>query len=555
MICIKYKPNSQKALFHKDIVNHIRKWIQLLEGLYENNKSVKKILFLHGAVGSGKSVTVECLFKNYNIINIDSDMIRSSDKIRECIESIVSFDTVSLENMLDTKKKDKKNILFVDNIELCEKAIDIFVDYVHNKQDINIPVILICNNSKYQEIFSNNDNCTFLEFKKPSLLEMNKLSTDINKNEKLNLTKDNIKQMIDKSQWDLRQLLFILEQWSLINSVDDKRDHNTKFDLFLESLDFKQTDSDLTDKLANIFDKNINFDIKNIYLLASSEPQTLSCGIYQNYIGNDKNVQKDAKSSCETFDNFVKIIDTISLSNILNAEIYESQTWELYNDYTYFSTVIPSYYVKQNKHIDNSCLVPFKDVSYNFMNSYEEVKKICKQNICSTKLNPSLRTSQLFLSSDNCYLVVPMLIECIKCINEYFDKNKKGKNTTKKEKLDLCDTISGHYKIALDKLILIIYEYKLYEIDIDDFLINKEIYKQDIKSNISKIDLRVFKRILNIFTMDDSHKLFKSHVETSIQYKILEMMIEEIKQDQQSVVNNIYSVDKLTQDISEVWGF
>ena len=77
MIAERYKPTTQKSLFHKDIVNHIRKWIKMIEDYADDSRSVKQILFLYGPIGCSKTVTVECLFKGYNLINVDSDNIRS----------------------------------------------------------------------------------------------------------------------------------------------------------------------------------------------------------------------------------------------------------------------------------------------------------------------------------------------------------------------------------------------------------------------------------------------------------------------------------------------
>ena len=158
MIAQKYKPNTQKSLFHKDIVNHIRKWIKLIEDYADDSKSVKQILFLHGPIGCSKTVTVECLFKGYNLIDIDSDHLRSAEKITETISGIVGFREVTLANIEKwnhKNRKDKSNILFVDNLELCDRGIEKFIETLYNKYNINIPVILVCNSSKYKEIFIN----------------------------------------------------------------------------------------------------------------------------------------------------------------------------------------------------------------------------------------------------------------------------------------------------------------------------------------------------------------------------------------------------------------
>ena len=78
LLCDKYKPNTQKSLFHKDLVNHIRKWIINLEQCVELKQTAKHILFLSGPIGSGKSVCVDVLFKNFELINV----VRSNSKIK-----------------------------------------------------------------------------------------------------------------------------------------------------------------------------------------------------------------------------------------------------------------------------------------------------------------------------------------------------------------------------------------------------------------------------------------------------------------------------------------
>ena len=199
---------------------------------------------------------------------------------------------------------------------------------------------------------------------------------------------------------------------------------------------------------------------------------------------------------------------------------------------------------------------PYKDISYNFLNSYEEVKKVSKLNLYSKVLKSNGLMISPYTISDptNCFIIVKMLVNCIENLNEYFIKNKRGKNTTKKEKLDLCDNITlDSVKRALKTLVDNVYHYKLFEIDTDNFLIKKSKYKtnDDIKQDVQTVDLRVLKRFLNIFTMDDKHKTFKSHIETSIQYKILQRLVEDCEQHQDNLSHNINNI--LTEDLDKIW--
>lgn len=587
MFSKRYKPTTQKSLFHKDIVNHIRKWIQIIEENSNNDQDVRKILFLYGPIGCGKSITVECLFKSYNLIDIDADNLRSSDKINESLQQAVDFNSKTLANIEKWNHKnqrEKRNIMFVDNIELCERSIQTFVDAIY-KTNINVPIILVCNNLKYKDFFSNYKNCTFIEFKQPSLLEMTKLIMDINKLEKLDLDKDMIRKIIDKSQNDIRQILFLLEQWNI------SKKSKINFATFIESIQVKYTDQDLSSKMEYLFRPTEPFNFDKVYHVSASEPHLVSNTIFQNYIDscindhailNENNKSHCQNNNCENeecinnkktqlneLENMTKFMDNISYSNIIHNEIYEKQQWELYNDFIVSSCVTPTYYLKQNK-IDiwknNTELYrpmdfhfnSYRDISYNFLNSYREVKDICNKNILCNKLN-GLEIKKLFHTiSDyqSCFYMIKIILDTISVLNNYFNTNKRGKNTTKKEKLELCNNITDPMVMsALNKLIDIVYNYKLFEVDIDDLIINRSKYEKEenIKSNLQKVDLRVFKRFLNIFTFDDSHKIFKSNVEASLQYKILQRVMEHINvtTDQKISISN--SVEDMTVDLEQIW--
>jgi hypothetical protein len=564
MYSVKYKPTTQKLLFHKDIVNHIRKWIQLIEYKYEKIKNVKEILFLNGPVGCGKSVTVECLFKGYNLINIDSDNLRNNDRLNETLQQIVSFNSITLANIdkwNHKNKQDKNNIVFIDNIELCDRGIETFVNLVYAR-NINVPIILICNTTKYKDIFSSYKNCTFIDFKNVSLLELSKLISEINKTECLNLEKDMIKKIIDKSQYDIRQILFILEQWNISKGT------SVLFSNFLGSIDIKYTDEDLSKKMEYIFKSNNEFNIAKLHNKFACDPHIISNTIYQNYanitldhISQTTEISK--KDDLDILINMEKVIDNISYSNIIHNDVYEHQRWELYNEYVHQSCIIPTYYLQQtNKkifnNIETTCKIKFnsfKDISYNFINSYNEVKNICKKNIYSDKINLNEINTYFncIFDSNNCFYIVDILLKNMVIVNKYFDTNKKGKNTTKKEKIELYNNINdSNVKTALDKIFQIIYDYKLFEIDMDDFYKLKN--EDDVlNKNFQKINLRVLKRLLNIFTFSDNNKIFKSNIETSLQYKILKYLMDNT--DNSTKVSLVNSVEEMTIDLDKIWGF
>lgn len=625
----KYIPTTQKSLFHKDICAHIRKWcVNLIES---DSIDKKKILFLYGPVGCGKSASIDILLKPFNIIDIDSNDLRQ-EKTNDIMSSIVGFNDITLNNIEKwnhSNKKNKPNIVLIDNIELCDKNIASFIDNIHSKYNINVPIVLICNNQKYKNIFSSYKNCNYIEFNKPSLLELTRLISDINTNEKLHLTKENIKTIIDKSEYDVRQIFYLLDQWKI---------HPVNFVEFMESIDKKHADIDLTDKLIYLTDNTKSFDISDTYTLSTSEPITLSNSIFQNYCNiieyydNKNNLESESTECIQNIETCSQILDSISTSNIFYKQIVEDQFWELYDSYSINSCVLPSYYIKTYKKQKTETanekelyyrMNSFKDVSYNYLNSFNEIKSIASENIFSKKFNTSnqeidnsykYNSYNLIKQESSFYFeFIQLCISQIKIINEHFDKNKKGKNTTKAEKISLCKSINGGAENALKFLVENIYNYKFFEIPIDEILLNKNKYlskeehveiktkakskkisskikidennnsdmtitskkpkNKKIKSteitenkeitessefndiqiinDIDKIDIRLFKRLLNIFSLYESSKILKSHVEIAIKYKLFNLLLHDIKLQKESIKKT--RVESLIQDLEEIW--
>ena len=559
MLADKYKPNSQKSLFHKDVVAHIRKWIKVLTENKDGN--FKQIMLLHGPIGCGKSVTVDVLFKQFNVIKIDSDSVRVGSDV---MASLVNYNDKTLENLGGKKPVDKHNIVFIDNIELCEKTLVGFVKSVH--AHFNVPILLLCNDTRLlQYLKFETSDLTVFKFPSPSLLELNKLVIHISDTEDLKLAKSCIKELIGKCNNDTRQLFFFLDQWKLTLSsfLDSCVSHPTTasidalFKTFLGNLAIKNTDIDLCTKLDTLFQKS--FTIDDSYHIALSEPQTISNTIFQNYPlmlhENNKSVHQTAAD----------ISDSISTSNVFAVKLYNDQLWELYADYTTFSCVAPAHYTRQ---IIGGCnnYSAFKDMSYNFLGSFEEVKRVSSNNLFCHKINPTKEIATNILHAETCFFLVSNILRLIQRLVQHFDSQKKGKNTSKKEKMDICRALENENNSSsrndMNKLTEYVYAYKLFEIaNIDDIYLNKKEFISTFLDSFSdkelhyidQIDLRILKRLLNIFTFNEGNKLLKSHVEMSLKYHILKRFASDVQKCSVSHTPTNFSLEALSEDLSNIW--
>lgn len=533
MFASKYKPTTQKTLFHKDVVNHIRKWLKNIDDLSEYDKPVNRVLLLSGPIGCGKTTTIEILLKGYNTICVNTSDLRTSEGIQEILECIPSFKDVTLSNLGTRGKKNKPNIIVMDNIESCEKNIVQFIDTIHNRKSINIPIVMMTSNLRARALFIDNPTVLALEMKNPALLELTKMASDINVAERLGLEKEDIKLLVQLSQFDIRQLIFILEQ---------KKYSTEHISQFIENIQTKHVDIDLIDKLSYIFDTSKPYDMMYIDSLSLSEPMTISGGIFQNYSCNMHDIEYASD-----------VAEAISQSNIMQSYMFNDQDWSLYDVYSVLSCVVPCYNIKsQTKQLesrDQKALIAFKDISYNFINSYEEVKRVMR----TTYAHKPFTSSNFGI--DDFFLMANILLTNIGKLNMYFDSNKKGKNTSKREKFDLCNNITDpDVLVAWNSLVNQLYYHNFYEIDVSKLDVKTYINDEIVMRDISKIDLRIFRRFLNIFTMDDSNKALKSNVETAIKYKLLKLIIEEIwKHREQKEIDNRTKAETLVEDLDKIW--
>lgn len=564
MLSEKYAPTTQKSLFHKNIVNHIRKWITKVECCaVERDRSLKQLLLVSGPVGCGKSTTVSILLKGFNTINLDPIEVRSADKVFDLANTIPGFDEktlINIEKWNHKNQKEKYNVVVVDNIELCEKSIVSFVETVHNKRNINVPIILIGNDAKYNDVFNGTfPNYTFIEFNKPSLLELTKLVTDINAVEGLQLNLKDIQSIVKKAEFDARQVFYILEQLK-VSSVP--------FEQFILSVKEKHVDIDLFQRIAYLLDTSVPFD-SQVFTIGNTDPLVLTNGIFQNYITSIENSKNT--SALECISTAARVMDDLSMGNTMQTRLFEDQCWEMYDNVAVQTTVMPSFDIKQlnttreetdGHKMSVHSITPFKDISYNYMNSFAEVKRNCMESHFNPKFNKHMCSYTGIFNIDvpSCFVMVDVFLLQISILTAYFDKQKRGKNTSKQEKLDICNNITDeHVQHVLNSVVDGIYNYHLFEIDIDDVICHKKEYMKEEtqREEYTKVDIRMFKRFLNIFSFHDTTKYIKPHVEAALKYKIFQKSVANVKTrtDDTGSAKGAKDIDSLTVELSNIWKF
>jgi DNA polymerase III delta prime subunit len=307
MLINKYKPEKlQDFIGNKELIKLFIKWL-----IQWNPEIIKeKCGLLYGNNGIGKSLFIELILKelNYNHIYISND----DDNFEEKYILSISQTSKTFDN--------KKNILIINDIDgfndynfiklLCEKII---------KQS-KIPIIFICNDKYCQSIKDIIKYCIDFKMNISTYQEVYRLLYKIIINEKIKIKENQIKQLYELSNGDIRFLLNSLE----INYLNSLKLSETNINNYK---DYQSTN--LFETTSKLFNMELSSEIKfDIYLL--NELHNLM--IQENYINNTFNTQNDYKKLCNLSYSADALSDSDLIHNFNDGNNWEMESYSMYNN-------------------------------------------------------------------------------------------------------------------------------------------------------------------------------------------------------------------------------
>jgi hypothetical protein len=346
--------NINDFYLSKDDKLKLNDWIDSLK-----NNNIKKILFITGNTGCGKTKLTDLILKNYTYININNNLLNV--KINEYINDCLNKNDIS---MMFNKNK-YKGIIF-DNLLSINKTIIKEIKYIIkniHKYSKN-PIIITSNDKINKNINIIRDKCICININY-STYNLNNIIDKIydkkisikNKNKLINKYNNNISNII------INKNEYINTNFSIIHEIDD----NNK-DVI-----------NLTEDLK----KDIN--ITDLFTRYSCDYNTISLNIldniYKNY--NEDNIY-----------DIIKIYSSLCQYDIF--EIYKNKNL-LFNDINtslLFSIVIPYHYIKKknilhnnikyNTYISKSLIYTHNNVTlyknYNQFNYYDIIIRLLYMN-------------------------------------------------------------------------------------------------------------------------------------------------------------------------------
>jgi hypothetical protein len=403
-----YKPKYLNDL--KTNNEEIIKAINWIESYKKDSINTKKVLFIYGNTGVGKTILADLIFKDYNYkkIELNSTDIRSQKKFGDFLTKSLTFKNVVdmfndggspigiLLDEVDTicKLSDKGGMTELLTILKQNDKFEIAKKNINNKKKVkktkNLPedyiklynpIICTSNDINDKKINELKKFSEVIHLKNPTNEELYDIITNIYEKHKQSINEDVKIDIINNCQGDIRRLIIILENLHIMSMGENI----TKdiFSKFLDTFKKKEEDIQLLDSTKMILTKNLS--INDTQLLFDIDCLLTPLMVYQNSIEYIKKSEDTNKKKLTSYKN---ILESLCIHDTIQTNIFEVQDWdELYDYSCIYGCTIPNYYFNQLKYKNKDIDIQFTNLLNKISQMYVNKKLLNSAKFSIGKLN------------------------------------------------------------------------------------------------------------------------------------------------------------------------
>lgn len=284
------------------------------------------------------------LTRSYNVMNgmyektTTNKLLPPKRKIRNMNSNTISNINPNLIN--------RKIVMLVDELEIITSTNEkkIILDLLKiNNEYMYCPIILI-SNEKHNRLVNSVTNLSFLlKFNAPTTTDLNEVLVRIFVDNKMKISKDASRMLVEHSQNDIRRLITIIQ--SLYYSYGTEVISTKKMEKHLATTCKKETDPTLYEAgELLIYDYKSIFNALRYY---NAEKVMLPLMIHYNYINYilDKYPKRENQ-----FKIAIDVSSSLCQGDIIENYIYNDQQWDLQRIHGIYSCVEPSYLLNVNSY-------------------------------------------------------------------------------------------------------------------------------------------------------------------------------------------------------------
>ena len=337
----KWRPATvNDVIGNKLAVQKIEDWISKFDQ-HTNNS-----IIISGCHGIGKTMITQMLLEKYNYKTklIYPDEIKQF-RTEENFDDYFNFDNSIIAKVKMRSKESKKIALVFDETEsitLTSERKYVFNIYKINAKIKSFPLVFISNTNHSKLVNDLKKYCTEIKFYSPSSYDLSNYIKKICKEEHIDIKdNDSIEQLIKFSQYDIRRLVNVLQEYHYNFNTLNKDDMT----IFIERSIMKDTNIGLYEAsmmLLNSFD-----DFQQMYKLYETDKVLIPLMISENYYKKILSV-KNSSSWEDQLKQMVEVSDSMSIGDNIETSIYTDQNWYLQDIHGFYTCFNTSYHINKS---------------------------------------------------------------------------------------------------------------------------------------------------------------------------------------------------------------
>jgi replication factor C large subunit len=287
----KYRPKIlSEVAGNDDLRGKINQWLRTWDSSF-------KPLLLQGTPGVGKTSLIYALANelNYHVIELNASDKRTKNNLQSSLEPL--FQSTTLFN--------EKILVLIEEVDGLDSRADYGgVDFLIDTIDsISVPIIITCNSSESKKLSKLVKKCQVYKFKKIEPRQISLVLESITKQEKINISLDNIIAISTNANGDLRYAINTLQTY------DSTLDQLPSF--ISKSLSLDQG-------IRQYLDSDDIPSAMNSLLNTNSNPNDILRAIFSSVVSSSSKIPSNELS---------KILSILSDVDILLGRILKTREW------------------------------------------------------------------------------------------------------------------------------------------------------------------------------------------------------------------------------------